>query len=316
VRSRRLQANDNAVSLCSARSKRSMPPLPDHRIVSRLPGPDHSVEKTKEDTTTPPVAFVLSGGGARAAVQVGILRALIEGGIKPDMVVGASAGAVNGAWYALYPDRIDALEEVWLGLTKRGVFPGTPAHFAYNFIRHGHAHTINSWTRIVTRHFGQRRFEDAVVPLAALTVRLSDGEVEVWDRGPIVPVLAASTAVPGVFPPQMLNGKLHVDGAVVEFLPIPTAMRRGAGIIYALDCSAYPDDDGTRGMAMDRAAQIAATAWVRLVTERARAAGVVVHPFRPALGFLNDGRDFRQTTRLIDAGYDCAQRVLRAAAKE
>jgi NTE family protein len=260
-----------------------------------------------------PVAFALSGGGARSAVQVGILRALREHGITPDMIVGTSAGAVNGAWYALYPDRLDDLEVVWRGLTKRGVFPGTPAQFAYNFIRHGHAHRIDSWGRIMANHFGPSRFEDAAIPLSALTVRLADGVVHVWDKGPIVPVLLASTAVPGVFAPQRLNGDLHVDGAVVEFLPIPTAVKHGATVIYAADCSDYPDGDGSHGMAIDRAGQIAATAWVRLVAESARAQGVEVHLFRPSLGHLIDGRDFRQTERLMSAGYEYAQRLLDAS---
>ena len=85
-----------------------------------------------------PVVFALSGGGARAAAQVGVLRALAERDIVPDLVIGASAGAVNGAWYSLFPDGLDDLETVWLGLTKRRVFPGGVARNGYHLIRHGH----------------------------------------------------------------------------------------------------------------------------------------------------------------------------------
>ncbi|HEV3311996.1 MAG TPA: patatin-like phospholipase family protein, partial [Chloroflexota bacterium] len=175
-----------------------------------------------------PVAVALSGGGARGAAQVGVLRAFDEFGIRPDMVLGASAGAVNGAWYALRPGRLDDLAGVWLGLSKRGVFPGTPAHYAYNLARHGHVHRIESWAGILRKSFHDALIEEAVLPLTVLTVRLADGKVMTHDAGPLVPALMASTAAPGVFPPQRLGGELHVDGAVVEFLPIPTAVRQGA----------------------------------------------------------------------------------------
>lgn len=256
------------------------------------------------------VAIALSGGGARGAVQVGMLRALIERGIMPDMVIGASAGAVNGAWYALHPDRLDALEGVWLSLTRRGVFPGTIAHNAYNFMRHGHVHRSTSWQRILRNSFGEERIEDAPVPLTLLTVRLADGEVIRFQSGTVVPVLMASTAVPGLFPPQRLNGDIHVDGAVVEFLPIPTAVDMGATRIYALDCSAYPEGDGRSGLTMDRAAQIAATAWVRLVINEAHTRGVEVIRLRPPLSEVMDGRDFSQTRKLIRSGFEYASSVL------
>lgn len=240
-----------------------------------------------------------------------MLRALTERGIVPDMVVGASAGAVNGAWLALHPDRLEDLERVWLSLRKRGVFPGTPAHFAYNFLRHGHVHSIASWSRSLRSYFGDYRIEDAIIPLTILTVRLSDGAVMQFDRGPLVPTLVATTSLPGLFPPQRLAGVLQVDGAVVEYLPVPSAVSRGATVIYAFDCSDLPPGDGTRGLTMDRAGQIASSAWVNLVVDAARARGVHVHLLRPSLGAVYDGRDFAQTRRLIHVGFDYVNERLR-----
>jgi len=253
------------------------------------------------------IAFALSGGGARGAVQVGVLRALVESGITPDLVVGASAGAVNGAWFSLFPDGLDDLESVWLSLTKAGVFPGTAAHYSYNLLRRGHLHRIEPWGRILDRHYGDKRFEDTQIPFVAVTVRLSDGRVIGHDKGPISPVLKASTAVPGLFAPQPLNGELHVDGAVVEFLPIPTAVRLGATKIYAVDASDYPEANGSISATIDRAGQLAATAWVSLVIHAAEAVGVEVCRLRPPLGPIYDGRDFRHTPRLIADGYDYAR---------
>lgn len=256
------------------------------------------------------VAFVLSGGGARASAQVGMLRALSERSIQPDMIVGASAGAVNGAWYALHPNNLDDLERVWLGLTKRHVFPGTAAHFAYNFLRHGHAHSIQRWSSTLHRYFGTARIEDASIPLTLVTVRLRDGAVVPFRSGAVVPILSASTAIPGLFPPQRLEGELHVDGAVVEYLPIPTAVSGGATTIYALDCSDFPEGDGLVRLTIDRAGQIASAAWVRLVAELAGRRGVSIHRLRPNLGNLHDGRDFRHSKRLMKAGYEFASDFL------
>lgn len=261
-------------------------------------------------------AFVLSGGGARGAAQVGLLRALSEQGIRPDLVVGSSAGAVNGSWFALHPDRLDDLWDVWRGLTKRGVFPGTVAGSVYQFVRYGHVHRIDSWREILEAHYGRERFEHAEIPLVAVTVRLADGRAVAHSSGPIAPVLCASTAVPGLFPPQLLNGERHVDGAVVEFLPVPTAIRFGARRIYALDLSDFQTGVGVTSGVLDRTGQIASTTWAASVIETARQRGVMVTRLRPPLGDIFDGRDFGHTERLIEAGYLYGRQVLAGDVRE
>jgi NTE family protein len=262
------------------------------------------------------IAFVLSGGGARGAAQVGMLAALHERGIAPALVLGTSAGAVNGAWYALYPHRLDELERVWRTLRTKMVFPGTPLHAAYNMLRYGYAHRVDGWARMLVEHFTDTRLEDAAIPLGVVAVRLADGEVTVFESGPIVPALLASTAVPGLFPPQRINGVLYVDGGVVEFLPIPSALKRAVTTIYALDCSDYPPGDGSKGLVVDRCSQIAATAWVRTVVAAAQAAGCQVHLLHPPLGDLDDARDFRHTARLIETGYEYARAALAEVARK
>ncbi len=255
-------------------------------------------------------ALVLSGGGSRAAAQVGMLRAFHERGIQPDVIVAASAGAVNGTWYSLHPEQLSELERVWLALTRKQVFPGTVATFAYNFLRHGHIHSIKGWQRVLTAAFGNSRFEDCRIPMVAIAVRLADGAVVPFESGPVVPALLASTCVPGLFAPRYLDGSWFVDGAVVEYLPIPTAVARGADVIYAFDCSDYPEGSGIDGLAMDRSGQIASTAWVKLVVAAARAKGCEVHHLRPHLGPLHDARDFTHSARLIAEGYQCATAYL------
>lgn len=238
-----------------------------------------------------------------------MLRALQERGITPSLVLGSSAGAVNGAWYALYPQRMDDLERVWLTLRTRTVFPGTPLQVGYNFFRGGHAHHVGNWHRILLQHFSGCRIENAAYPLGVVAVRLSDGAVTVFNHGDVVRTLLASTAIPGLFPPQSVDGELYVDGGVVEFLPIPGAVARGADVVYALDCSDFPEGDGTAGLTVDRCGQIAATAWVERVVANARATGVRIHLLRPPLGNVLDGRDFQHSARLIAAGYEYARQA-------
>ena len=126
------------------------------------------------------------------------------------------------------------------------------------------------------------------------------------DRGPISPVLKASTAVPGLFSPQPLDGELHVDGAVVEFLPIPTAIQRGASHIYAIDSSDFAGAPHSTRTAIDRCGQMAASAWVHREIHHATRQGVSVVHLRPPVGDMTDGRDFSQTARLLRTGYEHA----------
>src|SRR5579864_7051099 len=86
------------------------------------------------------IGYAFSGGGARTAVQVGMLRALTEAGIRPSLVAGTSAGAVNAAWFALFPERQDRLEEIWLELRTRDIFPGGRLRILYNLARKGYVH--------------------------------------------------------------------------------------------------------------------------------------------------------------------------------
>src|SRR5690242_5332103 len=91
------------------------------------------------------VGFALSGGGARGATQAGALRALTEAGIWPTVVAGTSAGAVNAAWLALYPDRLDRLHEIWLRLRMKDVFPGGRTRMLLNMTRRGYVHHAGMW---------------------------------------------------------------------------------------------------------------------------------------------------------------------------
>ncbi|HET7089887.1 MAG TPA: patatin-like phospholipase family protein [Anaerolineae bacterium] len=202
------------------------------------------------------VAFVLSGGGNYGSLQVGALQVLLERGIRPDLLVGASAGAMNATFLAMDPtlEGLHRLAEHW----RRA------AHETVS--RRGNLAMI--W-RLVTRRDGltpnaplQRYLERTLppgvvcfghlrLPTYALAVRLDTGEVRCFGDDPsdrIIDGLMATTAIPGFYPPWECDGARYVDGGVVSFLPVQMAVERGATEIYALNVSpASTRTDGLRG---------------------------------------------------------------------
>jgi len=146
----------------------------------------------------PRTAFVLSGGGNQGVAQVGMLRALLEHGIVPDVVVGTSAGALNGAAVAYAPNLtgIAQLEAVWLSLTAAGIFPGGRLSRAWNVVRRGtHLFGDEGLDSLIDRATPARSFADLGVPLRVIATDLDTGEEVVLARGPLKPALLASSAL-------------------------------------------------------------------------------------------------------------------------
>jgi NTE family protein len=183
-------------------------------------------------------AFVLSGGGSLGAVQVGMLRALADHQIAPDLLVGASAGALNAAFVAgegFSHTTIDRLEEIWTGLRRQDVFP---------FALHRHLLALagarpslcspDGLRRLIAAHVGYRRLEDAALPLHVVaTDVLSGNEVTLAEGDPVAAVLA-SAAIPGVFPTVAVDDRTLFDGGVADNTPISQAVELGADRIVVL----------------------------------------------------------------------------------
>ncbi len=166
-------------------------------------------------------AFALSGGGARGAAQVGMLRALLEAGIKPDLVVGTSVGAWNGAWLASDPTgtSLDRLAEVWRQIT-RASFDMVWWRAARNMVRRRPSlYDGRGITRLLARYLRVHSFEDLAIPLHVVAIDLSNGRKAVFSSGPLTPAVLASSAIPGVFPPISIDGRQHVDGGMVDPRP-------------------------------------------------------------------------------------------------
>ena len=190
--------------------------------------------------STPVTAFVLSGGGNQGVAQVGMLRALLERGHVPDVVIGASVGALNGAVLASQPelDRIAHLAEVWSSLSGDDVFPGKTLRMAWNVLRRDDHLFPNAGLRaLIEAVRPAETFADLAVPLRVVAADLGSGEEVVLVTGPVAPALLASAALPGIFPPIDYHGQTLVDGGVVNLVPISHALAGPVERIFVLDVS-------------------------------------------------------------------------------
>jgi NTE family protein len=259
-------------------------------------------------------AFVLSGGGSLGAVQVGMLRALFESGVRPDMLVGTSVGAVNAAWAAgrPEPDGIEELEEIWLGLRRQDVFPISPLTSARGLLGRANHFIANASLRsILERHIPYDRLEEAAVPVHVVATELKSGRAAILGSGPAVPALLASCAIPGVFPPVEIARRDYVDGGVANHTPITVAIGLGAEQIYVLPVG-YPwlnrEPTNALGMALHALARIVEQKLDADVTANRHVANIHVMPAHDLADV--SPADFSRTRELIDWGYRAARRDL------
>ncbi|WP_051062287.1 patatin-like phospholipase family protein [Ilumatobacter nonamiensis] len=184
-----------------------------------------------------PLAFVLSGGGAFGSVQIGMIRALLERDVRPDLIVGTSAGALHGAVLADRPDDcVDALSQLWSRADRQSVFGGR-------------INSISSMVRNRTLSDGRRlgalidaslratEFGQLGTPFAAVATDAVTGEPELLCDGALRPALLASAAVPGLLPAVEIDGRRYVDGGVSANVPIRQAIAFGAASVISLDAT-------------------------------------------------------------------------------
>ena len=188
----------------------------------------------------PRTAFVLSGGGNQAVSQVGMLRALLERDIVPDVVVGTSAGAWNGSVLAADPTlgAVERLGAMWRALRGDLIFPGGRWARAWNLLtRDDHLFSDEGLRAVIDLGGTPASFADLAVPLRVVAADLDTGEEVVFACGPLRPALMASAALPGLFPPVRFDNRLLVDGAVVDTVPLSHALAGPVDRVYVLNVS-------------------------------------------------------------------------------
>ena len=185
-----------------------------------------------------PTALVLAGGGSLGAIQAGMLAELTAAGVQADMVVGVSAGAINGAFFAHAPSAgmVERLVELWSRVTTREALGLSWRSLLGLIGLRDHIASPSGVRSLLERNLPYRSFEETSIPLHIVCADLVTGEEVVLSRGRVIEAVLASAAIPGVFPPVQIDGRALIDGVVAAGTPIGAASRLGAVRLIVLPC--------------------------------------------------------------------------------
>ena len=270
----------------------------------------------------PRTAFVLSGGASLGALQVGMLRALYERGVVPDLLVGTSAGALNAAFVASRPQsraRIDQLARIWRDFHREDVFPVSARALLGGVAgNRDHLFPDRGLRRLVRAQLQIERLEQAQIPLHLVALDLVSGDEVRLSHGPALDAVLAATAIPGLLPPVPWGARLLIDGGVVNNTPISHAVELGAERVFVL-----PTQHGSRALptparsgAIDLAIHgLTLLVGARLETDLARYGNDVELIVLPAANSHHvQPTDFDHASRLIGEGLAAARTALAAIA--
>ncbi len=265
-------------------------------------------------------AFVLAGGGSFGAVQVGMLRALEAHGVKPDLVVGSSVGAINGAYYAAAPtaEGIERLRQIWLGLRRAEIFPvGFEALLGLIWSR-GFLVSSHGLRSLLERHLPYRGLEAAHVPVHVIATDLLSGEAVALSKGSAVDAILASCAIPAAFAPVRLDDRFLVDGAVANNTPIRIAAQLGATRIIVLPtgfgCALENPPRGTIATALHAITLIIARQLVSDLESMESVVEIITIP--PLCPLKCSAYDFSRTGELIERAAENTEKWLMARGLE
>ena len=262
--------------------------------------------------------LLLTGGGTRGAAQVGMLKALVNAGWEFDAVVGCSVGSLNAISFASDPGResIDDLERLWRSLRTKDIFPVSPMAFIRGLAHQPNVFGDAGLRKMINGHLRIDDLDQAKLPLAVMTTELLSGRSVAWRSGPAVDILAASSALPGAYPPVRLgDGKLHIDGGVASSIPVRTALELfEATEIWVLDVLGRPAQEEHRtardviNTAFSHSSNVVAESELALLRDRRR---VRVHHLQLPLELRAlDASSFSHTSELINAGEQSARKYL------
>ena len=252
------------------------------------------------------MALVLSGGSARAFAHIGVIKVLEEAGIRPDLIVGTSGGSIVGALYAsgMRAAGIEALSR-----QADGVFTSDTDWSRLLRLKSLGLLAGNALHGFVGEHVGHRPIEKMPIPFAAVATDLGSGNAVAFTHGDAGHAVHASCAVPGVFEPVEIQGKLYADGGLSSPLPARIARQLGARIVIAVDVVYPPADSGTLRSPLGVMFQTFLVQTWRLKEAEISVADLVIAPDIPVTGSQYGSKDREM---LIAAGEAAARRALPA----
>ncbi len=267
-------------------------------------------------STGGPVAFVLSGGASLGAVEAGMLHALYERGVKPELIVATSAGALNAAYIASRPPTVQTaadLGEIWRGLRRGQVFPVNLVTGLLGFLgARDHLVPDGAMRKLITRHVEHDRLEQMPLELHVIAVDVVTGEEVRLSQGSTVEAVMASAAIPGVLPTVSWQGRQLMDGGVANNTPISHALQLGASEVYVLPtgntCALTEPPSGALATALHALSLLMQRRLIDdIETHRDRTKLVVLPPPCP---LSIQPIDFSHAELLIDRAYADACRFL------
>ena len=270
---------------------RSMP-APAPPAVPPVAASAPSAEPPKPPPRPPRIGLALGGGAARGFAHIGVIQVLEENGLRPDLVVGTSAGSLVAALYATGRSGAE------LGVLAESMDESAVTDWAFpgrGLIR-GEA-----LAKYVRDHTGGRNIEQMRMPLGIVATDLDSGEAILFQRGDPGVAVRASSAVPAVFQPVRIGLREYVDGGLVSPVPVRFARQMGAELVIAVDISAAPEGSAT-GDAMRMLLQTFSIMGRSINRFELRDADVVL---RPRLAGVS-GTDFSARKRSIQAGREAA----------
>lgn len=260
-------------------------------------------------------AFVFAGGGSLGAIQVGMLKALSENAIRPDLLVGSSVGAINAAYFAADPTSrgISQLEAIWISLHRDDVF-----HFSWVsgikglLGKRSHLFDEKTFERFLAERLPYQEFQDAAVPVHIIASDFVSGEEVVLSKGKMLSALQASAAIPGIFPPVEIDGHFLIDGGVANHTPVSTAIRLGASRLIVLPtgftCAPAMPPSGALNIALHSLNLIIARQLLQDLEAHKEQADILVVP--PLCPQKTHPLDFHSAEVLIKDGYNLTRQWL------
>lgn len=242
------------------------------------------------------IGLALGGGAALGAAHIGVLKALKELDIEVSYISGTSIGALIASLFAFgrsWEEMKDiAMELRWLDIS------------GLSLSKYGVLSNKNMGT-LLEKYIGDVTFEEAGIPLAIVSTNISNGEKVVLDKGPVAPAVMASTAIPGIFNPVILQGKMLVDGGIVENVPISPLQKMGAQYIISVDLNAKYANENPSNIV-----EILLNSFnFTLMTAskiQTREADALIQPELSKFSKVN----INQTEELLEVGYREAKKVL------
>lgn len=248
----------------------------------------------------PKVALVLGGGAARGFAHAGVIRALERAKIPIDIVVGANTGSLIGAIYADKKNGSD-LETLALGLEERDIFD-------YNFINPTQGFARGErLEEFVAKKLSAKEIGELKLPFAAVATDIQNGEIVILQSGSIARAVHASSAIPGIFIPVSYQGKLLVDGGVLDNLPVDVARKMGGDVVIAVDIG-----EGAKAAQVSNVFENVVLSFYLMARQnteaRVKQADVVIRPKVSEVGWI----DFSRKKEAFALGVQAAEQALPA----